>query len=386
VDLERSKRSSLPPVEPTATHYTRAFVSLARLQLACSFDLALGSVNCLPLQAGRAADKRTLLWARKQGLPWCEALCEGAAVVGRLHMLVWLHSEQQCPWAAQVIRVALRRCDLPMLQALSRLALPDAMNTLCTEYMQELVDSPLAGCIITLSWLHNAGCVDLNEPNNQQLVAEAAIVGGHASTLQWLFSKHYSLDENEILYGNDEVCPSSLAVRNGHLDMLKLLHSHLDMLKLLHSEGLELVLDISTEAARSGCIAVMRYLVEHSIGGPEHPTNIANVCLDIAGYHGHVDMMHYLKQHGAQWPQQLWERSDDRLAPHDDDFQAACWALPALQWAVTVGCPLGEWPVGLYSELIACNYSAEVSWLHTLSTSPCGDSCTAKQQQQQQRR
>jgi hypothetical protein len=243
------KRSSVPPVEPTATHYTRAFASLASLQLACSFDLALDSVKCLPLQAGRAADQRTLLWARKQGLPWCEALCEGAAAVGRLHMLKWLHCEQQCPWdVAQVIYKGMNRCDLPMLQELSRLASSDDMHTFCTEYLRELVDCPLAGCITALTWLHNAGCVDLNEPYNQQLIADAAIVGGHVSTLQWLLSKQYEFTEDLITYGNDELLPSSIAVRNGHMGVLE----H------FHRLGYGFANNVRSEAARSGSVEMMR--------------------------------------------------------------------------------------------------------------------------------
>jgi hypothetical protein len=95
-----------------------------------------------------------------------------------------------------------------------------------------------------------------------------------------------------ISYASDQVWPSSVAVRNGHLDMLK----------LLHSAGLELMPDIRTEAARNGSVPIMQYLVQHSIGGPEQMTDIMDRCLVTAGYHGHVSIMQYLRGQGAQWP------------------------------------------------------------------------------------
>jgi hypothetical protein len=95
--LKYGQRSYVGPVRATRTSYCNAFASLARLQLACDFDLRLSCVERLsvqdhaaqmvgmatfkdlPLQAGRYADKQTLLWAREQGLPWSEAVCSGAA-------------------------------------------------------------------------------------------------------------------------------------------------------------------------------------------------------------------------------------------------------------------------------------------------------------------
>jgi hypothetical protein len=92
---------------------------------------------------------------------------------------------------------------------------------------------------------------------------------------------------------------------------------------------------------------------------------------------GHVDMIAYLIEQGAQWPEQLWQR-DTRTA--GDYGAVSCWALPALQYAVAAGRQLGEWPVGLCDELIANNYAEEVEWLHTLEVPPCSADCTAKQQ------
>jgi hypothetical protein len=117
LNLRHCERCYIGVVTATRTSYSNALASLPRLQLACAFDLQLSSVQCLPLQAGMCADKQTLLYARAQGLPWSEAVCDGAAQLGKLDMLHWLHSEQQCPWRmATVVRAALRRADLPLLK------------------------------------------------------------------------------------------------------------------------------------------------------------------------------------------------------------------------------------------------------------------------------
>jgi hypothetical protein len=72
--FKHGERCYIGVVIATRTGYGNALASLSRLKLACDFDLQLSSVECLPLQAGRHADKHTLLWARRQGLPWSEAV------------------------------------------------------------------------------------------------------------------------------------------------------------------------------------------------------------------------------------------------------------------------------------------------------------------------
>jgi hypothetical protein len=82
---------------------------------------------------------------------------------------------------------------------------------------------------------------------------------------------------------------------------------------------------------------------------------------------GNVEMVAYLIEQGAQWPQQLWQRDTATAGPYGT---VSCWALPALQYAIAAGSQLGAWPVGLCDELIAKNYAEEVEWLHN---------CTARQ-------
>jgi hypothetical protein len=76
----------LQPGRTTTTWYTSAFASLSKLQLACSYDLVI-SLKLLPQQAGRSADKQTLLWAKQRGLLWDVALSLSAAQARRFELL-----------------------------------------------------------------------------------------------------------------------------------------------------------------------------------------------------------------------------------------------------------------------------------------------------------
>jgi hypothetical protein len=128
-------------------------------------------------------------------------------------------------------------------------------------------------------------------------------------------------------------------------------------------------------------------LVEQGIG-PWHPVDGAGLlverfietCLHSAAFNDNNELVSFLIEQAAPWPEQLWQQ-----VPAADAFgNVSCWALPALKYAVAAGCQLGAWPVGLCDELIARIYAEEVEWLHTLEAPPCGASCCAKHQQQQQ--
>eukprot|EP00953_Heterococcus_sp_UTEX-ZZ885_P034768 17986-Heterococcus_DN1.PRE.1 len=106
-----------PSKATTATSYASAFASLSRLQMACAFDLQLSTNAALPKAAGTSADKQTLLWAKQNGLPWVSAVCEGAALEGRLDMLYWLSTQQDCPCdvGPAVLKAALQSCNVDLL-------------------------------------------------------------------------------------------------------------------------------------------------------------------------------------------------------------------------------------------------------------------------------
>eukprot|EP00953_Heterococcus_sp_UTEX-ZZ885_P028395 15151-Heterococcus_DN1.PRE.1 len=67
-----------------------------------------------------------------------------------------------------------------------------------------------------------------------------------------------------------------------------------------------------------------------------------------AAFNGNTELVSFLIEQGTDWLQQLWQQ-----VPAADAFSdVSCWALPALQYAVAAGCPLGPWRIGLCDELI----------------------------------
>jgi hypothetical protein len=224
------------PVSATTTWFTNAFASLSRLQLACSFDLAL-SLKLLPPQAGRSADKQTLLWAKQHGLLWNEALCEGAALARRFDLLMWLHRQQSCPWHAPSVALAvmnshsismLRWLDAelgskhePFAAALQRMQQPPTHfdNELkLRAYAQQTayVRSPAV-----LAWLEHNFILEL-QPCAGALGSTAALLGA-VSTLKWLHSRG-TLQYDTPQSANNLV---AWAAQGGQLAAVRYLHEEL---------------------------------------------------------------------------------------------------------------------------------------------------------------
>jgi hypothetical protein len=297
-------------------------------------------------------------------------------------MLQCLHFEQQCPWNPHIlVQTDLGLCNLFLLKWLfirgvTRATFADALNS----YHMSPVGQSFVGSIAILAWLHSTELLRLDELEQQQYAVNAAIAGGHTGTVQWLRAKvaHFTettVRDLELL----DVRASTQAARSGHYDMVKLLHE-----QSLATDGFASTM--SADAVESGSLQLLAYLIEQGIGS-WHPVgddgvaveNFLENCVQIAGLRGHAELLpllrEQLREQGAQWPEQLWQRE----IAADAFSVVSCWALPALQCAIAAGCPLGAWPVGLCDELIANNYAEEVEWLHTLEMPPCGANCTAKQ-------
>jgi hypothetical protein len=230
-----------------------------------------------------------------------------------------------------------------------------------------LVGKRFIGSVAILTWLHTHSCLDLASGPDQKLIADAAIVDSHLHTLKWLCSKGYELelDNNTMNDLQHVVEPANLlstfAARNGHLSMVN----------FLHEQGVSFQ-QARRAAAQSGSVPLMRYLIEQNIEEWD-ASGLSSLqsLLFSAGVRGHISMMAFLRQQGALWPQQLWKRNVMT------DIGKSCWPLAALLWALANGCPLGEWPVGLCDELVACEYAEEVEWLHAHGA-PCGADCPAR--------
>jgi hypothetical protein len=106
-----------------ATTYAAAVASVSRMQEAVVGGLLahaendLDAARLIALQAGKLADRDTLLWLKANcACLWREALCHDAIIHGRLDLLHWLHDEQQCPWSFTADCLAARHNQLAVLQ------------------------------------------------------------------------------------------------------------------------------------------------------------------------------------------------------------------------------------------------------------------------------
>jgi hypothetical protein len=152
--LKGGKRRHVQPVAAASTYFTRALSSLSRLQLADAAGLRLDIVECLPQQAGRVADKRTLLWAHENWMPWFEQLSESMARSGRLGMLQWLRVETSCPLhKSRIVRAALERADLPMLKWLHGQLSHSTFSDAATQCCYNCIGTACVGSIAVLAWL-----------------------------------------------------------------------------------------------------------------------------------------------------------------------------------------------------------------------------------------
>jgi hypothetical protein len=152
--LKHGKRCYVNPIKATRTYYTKAFASVSRLQLACALGLELSTVECLQQQAGKCANKLTLLWARTHGLPWCEELTQSLADEGRLELLQWARLDKQCLWYEKgIVTAALQRADLPMLQWMHSIVNPDLIKECATLGSPATAKLGFVGSVRVLAWL-----------------------------------------------------------------------------------------------------------------------------------------------------------------------------------------------------------------------------------------
>jgi hypothetical protein len=137
---------------------------------------------------------------------------------------------------------------------------------------------------------------------------------------------------------------------------------------MLIESGSTFVADADYMAVCSGNVDMLIYL--QSIGHGDWSQHSLNQNLRSAGALGHVEIVKWLREQGAEWPDKLWWYGEFPQETY-------CWLLSALQYAVENGCPWGDWPFGVCAELQINQYSEEVEWGHA-NGCPCGDDCPAR--------
>jgi hypothetical protein len=278
--LKGGKRCSVRPVEAARTHFTKAFASLSRLQLACAVGAELHILKCLPQQAGMYADKQTLLYARAQGLPWGPKLTQSLADGGRLEVLQWAIANQ-CYWYKKgIVTSALQRADLPMLQWLHSVVNPDLIKECAALGSSATAKLGFVGSVRVLAWLQSAELINVSDRRQRAGLSIAAIAGGHVHTLQWLPGKELSLHRAGVMrFEGDLWAPGQLAAHFGHYDMVKYLYE-------LNTVDVGEI-DMRKEAVYSGNLQTLAYLIEQGIDSwcPAHvefPDQYMPKCLEIA--------------------------------------------------------------------------------------------------------
>eukprot|EP00953_Heterococcus_sp_UTEX-ZZ885_P008387 5034-Heterococcus_DN1.PRE.2 len=339
---------------PTVTLYKSLFESQSRLQWACQCDLQLKINAFLPQFAGRYADKEMLYWAKQRGLPWYAAITHGAAIEGRCDMLVWLHEEQGVPIdVVTIFRAALTNCDIATLDWLCKgEGSPRLRQDFCARDEEDSTtwwyNASFTKNVSVIAWLKLHGF--LPPFSVAGALCKTAAERGHTSSVKYL----------RQLFPDETASVSYSAVKSGNLELVQ---------HLLSSGCAPDTLRFSMPlAVCSGSIEMIEYLRTKDIEG-DYPWDQAAMTsyLITACKMGHVDVVKWFREQGAEWPDQLWTADTCPIVTY-------CWPLPTLQYAIESNCSWGNWQSHVCVDLVANLYTAEVEWAHA-NGCPCGDDC-----------
>jgi hypothetical protein len=183
-----------------------------------------------------------------------------------------------------------------------------------------------------------------------------------ASSLCWSATRAGHIDSVKYLLQSFPKAyspPIVSAVLSGNVDVVKYL---LDREK---KDSTSWALDAPSFAIRSGSLDMLKYSKIIQQGGWSQAH--LNKLLALAGAHGHVDMVHWLREQGAEWPEKLW-------GVMSYTNKAYTWHLAALQYAIQHGCSWGDWPSHICVDLVANLHTDEVEWAHA-NGCLCGNDC-----------
>jgi hypothetical protein len=230
-----------------------------------------------------------LVYLNQQGCVFNEYTIWLAARAGRLAVCEFLIAEQ-CPCDAGACAEAAGGGYLEIVRFLHDNGCPWDFDTICERAAK-------SGSLELLQYLKQQGCV---------FTADAMHVAAQRGDLhicQYLRSEQCPWDAS--------ACTD--AARGGHVDTLR----------WLHEQGCPWhVQTVRLSAAKSGEIPVIMYMV-----GVEPAASAAQLTemLNAAGSREHLTAAQWLRQQGAEWPEQLIFNGHD-------------WTSDVLQWARDEGC------------------------------------------------
>ena len=387
--LSAGRREPLPKRAPTDTIDRAAFTSLSRLQYACAMqaefeDFNIASKKGLSMLAGRFASRRTLVWARKAGLPWNESICEGAALAGRLKILEWLRhtSRVQCPWKAQaVFTAALQRRDLPMLMWVQAAVERTTKYTTPLGVVKDLKgavdqcdddwDPNIPGAndwihdLDILTWLYKVyWCLQKSQGD----IFNLAIQHRAFHSLLWMETR-FDLDPSASLKWRLRV-----ALTSGSLPIfLKIVGQDEEAAAQLLEQILPDYLGYMVDGP--DVVAILQYISEH------HPASFQShmsKAFIACGRAGNVAAVVWLIPQGAEWSMLDAKELASEESTDSDTVEARCWPLETFSYAISHDCSWPEWPVGLCHALRLACYDDVVDWVHQQHNAPCGSNCPAR--------
>ena len=304
---------------PKTTLHSAAVASPATARLARDLGLRV-TTDSLQLMAGRHADIQTLAVLRERGMPLSDTVVNTVALSGRLNILKYLITEQQCPIPELLSHYAARSGSISMLNWL------DEENLSERELVLTCTGAAAGGQLAALQHL-----VSRDYHWDEDYIACYAASSGSIDVIDWLRQQEGIVIDAEAM---------SFAAGAGHIAMCQYLRSigcdwdssacgcaagtgHLDVLRWLRDNGCPWnVSEVCTNAAASEFIDMLDYVIEQ---GEVLDAELLTRALNTAGSRNRLQAAQWLRQHGAQWPAVLMCR-------------ARQWNDDMIVWARAEGC------------------------------------------------
>jgi hypothetical protein len=278
---------------PQHTLFSSAFASGSRLKLVHAG--AAHPSEAWQYAAGRYADIKTLCTARELGIRFDRAAMKGAAAVGAVATVQWLHTQGNCPLGDYISEYAAQSGSVPLLswlqqqgvactaQACYHAALESHFSALQYLHAQGApwnADVAIAaasrGDCEVLSWLCARGA-----PWNAHAVCSAAASSGSVETVAWILQQQQQVAAVAAVVAVDVATMCTAAA-----------HGHTAVCALLLRQRCPWDSCVASAAARNGHASTLRWLYEHGC-----PCAATELC-EAAAKGGSVEVLELIQQLG----------------------------------------------------------------------------------------
>jgi hypothetical protein len=347
--------------------------------------IALKEPDAVFLAAVRGGHNEIAKWLHTLNLPLDDpsALPEEAARYNQIPMIMSLNKAGY-HWTEQCLNIAAENGHIDMIKVLLRAGCEASTDT-CTA-------AALNGHLNILKYLYHREGIQGNEVTYQ-----SAAESGSLETLQFLQEQQCPYDTDSILThaaanGNVDVLKwmqqSSIGdwAANGLKEMLNYagIHDQLDAVIWLREQGAEWpnslwhlvdddghILDTTTadttDAATSATIGAATTDSSDADSTVTDETVTDNTVTDIDSTVTDIDTTAAVASTDSTATDTTATDATATTTSSDSNKQssikASCWRLHTLQYAISNGCEVGEWPLHVSAALRKCGYSDELNWL-----------------------